>query len=667
VADPGYGPLFRVLLLQFGLGLPVGVLALRLLDVADDRREQWFAGLAAAGAGFVVFAGVAGIVTLSTGRAEPRLYHAAWVGLVGILAVATRRARRPTRAELGGAALALLLALPLGWLVYGPVRDFPVAPDYDGTADGYLAAIVKLGERFPRFHPLGDDAFIEVNVPPSVVCVGAYLSAITGVLVSRVELAQAGGAWIFYTLAVPFVAYPAFRGTPFPVAGPLLAAVLSYTPSFKWTYYDGSNTRLFGMLALLLATGFYLRALRGSRAGAAGAGIGLGLALYFHHRYFIFGALSMGLFGVARALLLAARGERAALAAWLRQAAWIGAPALLLAGFFLWDKVGSLGVTSQHPMWGRSRFATVADAWTYVARFQSAPVFLGGIVAALVALGGARRSATWTYLACALLVQAALCFETGLPPAARTYVDGATTAVSGFSDVRPAVVAALLLAPAGVFAAGPVGATRRRWGLGAATAVAVAVLAVTVAMPISSAYAFLTPGDVAALGWLREHTPREGTLVLNYPWDDLPDPVLVREYGVPRPRLSINFETFWVTPVAERRAVFHWVNRHLHQRAWNVVRAHSPDLPERLDALGRAYLNPCTPDAEATLRRNRVTHVFVNALLHVILRPKLAACDYLRLAYLAPPPFHGYYGRDASGYRPPDPSMAAAIYEVAPR
>lgn len=671
MSDLGYAPLFGILLLQFGFGVPIGLLALQLLDVADER-EQFFAGLAAGGLGFFTFGGITGIATVLTGRVTIWLYTAIWFGLVITLALVWWRFRRVTRLELAGTFAGVLLAVPLGWLIYGPVYDFPVAPDYDGTADGYLAAIVKLGGQFPRFHPFGDADFIEVNVPPSVACMGAYLSMVTGMLVSRVQIAHAGGAWIFYILAVPFVAYQAFRDTRFPVGGALLSAVLSYTLSMKWTYYDGSYLRVYGMLGLLLSTGLYLRALSGSRPAALGAGLFLGLTLYYHQRYFMYGALFMGLFSIARFVPLLLRGERDAVRQWFLQIILILLPALTLTAIFLKDKLFNLFATSQHPSWTQPLF-TFRQAFAHALRFQGEIAFFAGILGAIVVLLYARTKVIWNYLACALLLQVALSFEFAhyLLPVLRPYVEASTINISGFSDVRPQLTAALLLAPAGLFSTHPPAAFRRNVGLSVALVLAAVMLVVAIRAPISARFTHLTPGDAAALSWLREHTRANDTLVLNFPWNDLPDEILSAHYGFQNHRgfipIETNLATFWVTPVAERRSVFHWMNRLLHEGKWNVVRLSSPGLLARLEALSFASLNPCAPGAEEAIRRNGVTHVFVTPLLHTLLKEKIDGCHYLHLVYLASPPFRGYYGHDDLGYKPPNPSLASAIYEVVPR
>ena len=162
-ALPGYLSFFGVLLAALLLGLPPGLAASSLVE-GRDYRERLLLRLASPGLGLFLTAGVLGMATWVTGSYRPGVAALLWLALTGGLLLAA-----PGRSPLGPGrrtAFLLLLAavsLTLGWAVFSPIHNFPVSPDYDGTADGYFAAIVKIGGSYPTLHPLGDAQFLTVN------------------------------------------------------------------------------------------------------------------------------------------------------------------------------------------------------------------------------------------------------------------------------------------------------------------------------------------------------------------------------------------------------------------------------------------------------------------------------------------------------------------------
>lgn len=660
-----YGSLFRVLFVAFALGAPPGLAAAALLSGAD-RRERLLWRLAAPGMGLFLFSGLLGALVWSLGMYRPWLGHAAWLGLTLGLGLWAARRLSPA-ADLAALGLALALAAALGLLIYSPVRGLPASPDYDGTADGYLAGMVKLGGSYPRLDPLGDGRSVTVNVPPAVPVLGAYVSELSGVYVARTQLALSGAAWILYTLVVPVAAWYLTSATSRPLAGVVLATVLSYSLSMKWNYYDGSNIRLHAMLGLMVVTALWLRHLAGQTLPGALVGGALGLLIYLHHRYLLFGAITIGLFLLVELLRQAAGRRWGELRRTLRWSAAATAGSALVALPFLLAVLPYLFVTQNHPMWSSPRLEGM-ELLRYLQRFQGLETFVAALVASLLVLFVGWRRPCWRYVGLALLTQYALLSDALVQralPFLRGYLDSMAVALSGFSDVRPLALGAALLLPVDWVA------RRHRPGLARVTLVVVLAVvagrAVLIARaPIPSCYTHLTRGDFRALSWLRENTPRRGTLVLAYAWDDIPDEELKKWWVVDKPRDSFTFESFWVTAVAERRSVFHWLNRHMHQRSWNVI-AHWPSgYVAELVALNKAYLHPDEAWAEPVMRRSGVTHLFLTPLMHMALHEKLSRARYLRLRFLDSPPFPGFFGRPDFGYVPTRPEQAAAVYELNP-
>jgi hypothetical protein len=563
-------------------------------------------------------------------------------------------------------AVALVLVLALGVIIYMPVRGLPVAPDYDGTADGYLSAMLLLDGRLPEVHPLGDERSFYVLAPPGSVALGAAFAQLTGLYVARVALALAGAAWVLYTLVMPAVGYLALRGRRHALLGAVLAALFSYGLGIKWNYYDGSNLRMHAVLGLSVVTALWLRHIGGRRVPGWVVGAALSALAYLHHRYLLLGAIPIAVWLGSALLARAARGDGAGareVARWCASAAG-GAAVVLLP--FAARTAPFLLLTREHPTWAADRLSGL-EVWSWVARFQGLPDTLLGLLAMLVALAAGRAAPAWRYLGVSLLVQHLLLWD-GLVRAAlpflRSYVDSAAVGISAFTDARPAALALLVV--------WVLQALERRLPR-AGPALAAALVAACVArasflytVPIPSCHAYLAPGDLQALLWLRDNTPRESTLVLAHAYDDVPDAELARAWGFENPRAALAFEQFWVTPVAERRSVFHWFNRHLHQRLWNVVARHPPGYLEELVRLNQAFVHPERPESEEVLRRNRVTHFFLTSFAHAVLRERLAQAPYLRLRFLAGPPHDGFYGRPDLGFRPQRPEHAAAIYEVLP-
>ncbi len=654
------------------LGFIPGALVLRLSSPAEhDSIERWCAAFAAPGVGLILFGGLAGGAVWTLGWYSPGLVAAIWGVLCGALSALVWRRTTGPGLHPGWGGGPILLCLMGGFLavavaVFWPVRDFPVSPDYDGTADGYLATIVSLDRSYPKFRTFGNE-FIEVTIPPSAAVTGAFVSDVTGVFPGRVQLALAGCAGVFYLLALPWAGWPILRRwTTWPWLA-ILPGLLGYQWFFKTIYYDGSNLRLYGALGLVLATGFWLRATEGSRAAAVMAGVMAGSTLYFHHRFFLYAGIS----GVAHVLYesvraLSSQGGRGDWRRLMTSAAVVAAFALLVTLPFLASALPHASATSANPLWAQSRLPGFGEFVKYVDRMQGAFVFFATPLAALLALMAGGRFPAVRFLAAACLGQSLFAFDEithRLLPFLASYLDRADLATSAFLESRPILFAALLaLACSWLGSRWP--RAEQRVGmvvLGLATVGAVTVYR----MPASFCYTYLSRGDYQALTWIRNNTPREGTLVLAYAYDDISDTEMTRAWTNPSPRLSFNAESLWVAPVSNRRAVFHWVNRHTHQKAWATLADFSPTLPGALSALNRAYMNPDLPESLELFRKHGVTHLFYPFYMHLSFRTALLRAAHLRQVFLAPPPIDVAYGRD-SPPRDSSPVYAAAVYEVGP-
>jgi hypothetical protein len=389
----------------------------------------------------------------------------------------------------------------------------------------------------------------------------------------------------FAALAVAFLTEALGERRRGAVVAASVAGLISVFPAYYVNW--GRNTQVTGLVILCVLLALVWLWCRARPAwSTAGLLVLLAVGLAFaHYRVTLMAAI-----GCAVIVLAASWQARWGWQDWrtraLHAAAMLGG-ALLLAFPWLWQVSANRSIgfsaavsTPQATFFEISRLGALVLAYA-----TNLPLLF--ILAPALAWGLWKRSIG----VLVMLVWALLLYILSQPWLANQYMDTITVVQSLFvpGAVIIGLAAALFMEPA---------AARlpwRRWVVGGATVVLALLGANSIRSIVEPGAPYVLPADLAAVQWVRDHTPADALFMVNtFAFDFVPEYVIGSDAGG------------WLPVLAGRRVV-------TAPMTYPIERSAVEHYPAQIRRLAELSSDLATPAAVAELRRWGVTHVFVGA------------------------------------------------------
>jgi hypothetical protein len=602
-------PLLLVALVAFaGPGLALGAWGLHVARRLDFTQEL-IVGFALSLSLWAVLFSTLSLFDLALPRA------AGWVLALGgwgayALALFTRRRRASVlpsllldAGRLPTALLWLVVAATAAislWALQGVV----VQPGSDGYHHTLIAQAIAAQGRLPDgLFPLttlvtftyhfGYHVFIGVIEWMT----GISVVALTPILAQLLKAAAA--------LAVAFLTEAIGERRRGAVVAAAMAGLVSVFPAYYVNW--GRNTQVTGLVILCVLLGLVWLWCRARPAwSTAGLLVLLAVGLAFaHYRVTLMAAL-----GCAVIVLSGAWQARWDRQEWrtrgLHAFAMVGG-ALLLALTWLWQ------VSANRTVGFSAAVSTPEATFFEISR-------LGALVLAyptnlplifILVLAGVWGLAKRAIGVLVMLVWALLLYAFSQPWLANQYMDTISVVQSLFvpGAVVIGLAAALFMEPAG-------NAYRwRRWLVGGLTAVLALVGANSIRTIVEPGAPYVFPADLAAVKWVRDHTPPDALFMVNtFTFDFVPEYVIGSDAGG------------WLPVLAERRVV-------TAPMTYPIERSAVENYPQQIRRLAELSGDLAAPAAIAELRRWGVTHVFVGTRGGPIAADELRASPDYELLY----------------------------------
>jgi hypothetical protein len=483
------------------------------------------------------------------------------------------------------------------------VREVVVQPGSDGSHHTLIAqTIVARGGLPADLLPLTPlVSFTYHYVYHALVAVFGWLTGapVVALVVIVTQLLKVGAA---FTAALLAEVISGKRSAGIVTA--LLAGMVMVFPSYYVNW--GRNTQLTGLFVLggLMAVVWQWSHRRPQWSLVAAVAILAAGTVLAHYRVTLMAAIGCSL--IVLAAIVARKWTRAEVKVRIGQLLAMPALTLLLLSPWLWHVWQSLQQGYPAPV--GTPAATFYQIDRLGERVLNYPTNTLVLAAALLALGWG----IWRRLPGVLVMALWLAVAYGLsmPWGAGQYMDTITVVTSAFLPVGVGigVAAADFLTLAGAW-------HWRRWVVATVLLAATLLGGRALFTVVEPDAAYVTPDDLAAAAWMREHVPEDALFMVNtFRFGFLPKFVVAADAGG------------WLPVLAQRAVV-------TAPMTYSVERTAAPGYVERIVALADLGNDLTSDRALAMLRSNGVTHVFIGARGGPIDPTLLLASPHFQLEY----------------------------------